>query len=272
MPRTTSTRCLLLAMLALLAGPMTGAPDLAALNEQGLAAHRERRLGEASGYYARLLKLDPPVEPTGVQLDLVRRLAPRLYTVAGEFFPLKDVVAVIHPDRPLIGYHLLWDDDLGFPSDNDPCDHEIVWVEYDPVTFRVVRVATYFHGAVLSPAAAVTEANAHDGRAWIGVEWGFHGSIPSGGLDEAAPTLQRHWARGRAGRSGPPDPLARGWPEKFPGSYQDYVSFALPVDPRGLLDRRAIVWVSRWPMATLNRYGVRYNLGVKTEWPPEPAR
>lgn len=249
------------------AGLMAAEPDAVALNEQGQAAHRKRRLSEASRHYAALLKLDPPAEPSAQQTELVRRFAPRIHTVAGEFFPLKDVVAVIHPDRPVIGYRLFWEDDLGFPSDNDPCDHEVVWVEFDPASLRVTRVSTYFHGQILSPEPAIAEANAAGGRPWIGTEWGFHGSVPWGGLDAATPILRRHWEQAHRGRPGPANPLARGWPEKFPGSYEDYLRFAEPVDPRVLLDRKGLIWVSRWPMAALNRYSLRYNVAVKADWP-----
>lgn len=241
--------------------------DLATLNEQAQAVHRQRSLNEASRHYAQLLKLDPPAEPTAWQKEQVLRFAPRLHTVAGEFFPLKDVVAIIHPDKPVIGYRLFWEDDLGFPSDNDPCDHEVVWVEFDPASLRVTRVSTYFHGQILSPEPAVEEANTSGGRPWIGVEWGFHGSVPWGGLEAATPILRKHWEQAHRGRQGPADPLARGWPEKFPGSYADYLKFSDPVDPRVLLERRGIIWVSRWPMATLNRYGLRYNVAVKADWP-----
>ncbi|HEX2862771.1 MAG TPA: hypothetical protein VHN79_14080, partial [Lacunisphaera sp.] len=150
---------------------------------------------------------------------------------------------------------------------NDPCDHEIVWVEYDPASLQVTRVSTYFHGRILAPEAAIAEANAGGGRAWIGTEWGFHGSIPWGGLDAAEPILRRHWERARVGRAGPPNPLARGWPEKYPGSFADYLKFAGEIDPRTLLRQRDIIWVSRWPMAALNRYGLRYNVAVKADWP-----
>jgi hypothetical protein len=241
--------------------------ELAQINEQALTAHRQRCLNEASRHYRQLLALDPPAEPGAAQLALVEKYAPRLHHVAGEFFPLQDIVAIIHPEKPLITYRLLWEDDLGFPSDNDPCDHEIVWIEYDPADGDVTRVSTYFHGTILSPADAVAEANAHGGRAWIGVEWGFHGSVPWQGLEAAHDPLHRHWQRAVAGRSGPPDPLARGWPERFVGSFEDYVQFPVPDDPRPLLRERALVWVSRWPMAVLNRFAVRYNVAVKTDWP-----
>jgi hypothetical protein len=243
------------------------AAELTALNDQALAAHRQRCLNEASRTYGKLLALDPPGEPSAEQMSLVLKYAPRLQRVAGEFFPLKDIVAIIHPDKPIIAYRLLWEDDIAYPSDNDPCDHEIVWIEFDPAGGQVTRVATYFHGSVLAPAAAVAEANAHDGRAWIGVEWGFHGSVPHGGLEAAMPVLQKHWQAASAVRTERPDPLARGWPTRFAGTFDDYVNFAEPNDPRPLLHTRALVWVSRWPMAVLNRYAVRYNVAVKHDWP-----
>lgn len=259
-----------LLIVGLLLGRVLAATETetpAALNEQALAAHRERSLNAASKLYTRLLKLDPPAVPAAKQAELVRLFAPRLFSVKGEFFPLKDVVAIIHPDRPVIGYHLFWEDDIGFPSDNEPCDHEIVWVEYDPATLRVTKVSTYFHGQILAPPDAVAEANAHEGRPWIGVEWGFHGSLPRGGLEAATPVFRRHWENAQRGRQGSPDPLARGWPEKYAGSFDDYLKFTEPVDPRVLLDQRGLIWVSRWPMAALNRYSLRYNFAVKTEWP-----
>ena len=43
---------------------------------------------------------------------LARELAPLLYIQRDEWFPLERVVAVVHPSRRIIGYHLLWKDDV----------------------------------------------------------------------------------------------------------------------------------------------------------------
>lgn len=243
-----------------------GAAEPERVNEQALAAHRVRHLGEASRHYDRLLALDPPPATTAAHRALALRHVPRLHLVAGEFFPLKDIVAVLHPERPVIGYHLFWEDDLGFPADNEPCDHEIVWVEYDPATGRVVRVQAYFHGRLVEAAEAAADANAHGGRPWIGVEWGFHGSVPRGGLEAAAPTLRPHWERVQRGME-TPHPLARGWPQRFDGGYEAYVAFSVPYDPAPQLEKSDLIVVSRWANAVLNRRGLRYNFSPKAEWP-----
>lgn len=245
--------------------------NLAALNAEAQVAHGKRNLGDSTPLYKRLLTADPPATPTAAQRALVQKFAPRLHNVRDEFFPLKDIVAILHPDKPVIGYHLFWEDDLGFPSDNDPCDHEVVWIEYEPATLRVVKVSTYFHGRIIAPAEAVAEANAHDGRAWIGVEWGFHGSVPwqaLGRVKVVDDILHDHWKGAHAGaKTRPRDPLARGWPTGYAPDFAAYTTFSVPNDPRPMLRERDLVYVSRWPNATINRYCLRYNFAAKTEWP-----
>ena len=234
------------------------------------SAHLKKNLGEASRFYREALTLDPPGEPTAEQWELVRKFAPRLYTVAGEYFPLKDIVGILHPGRPIIAYHLFWEDDIGYPADNMPCDHEIVWITFDPATQAVTAVQTYFHGRILSSDAAVADANRQGGRAWIGVEWGFHGSVPLGALAEAGAKLREHWQLAQRGRA-QPHPLARGWPTQYAARYEDFVNFAVLVDPIPLLAERKMVYVSRWADAVINQYCLRYNVAVKTEW-PEPVK
>lgn len=239
---------------------------LAALDARAMALHRVRNLGEASSLYTQLLKLDPPGRVTNAERALARHYAPWLETIRDEFFPLKDVVAVVHPERPIVAYHLFWEDDIGYPADNEPSDHEIVWVSFDPATGAVTRVQTYFHGRILEGAGAVADANAHEGRAWIGVEWGFHGSVPRGGIDAVAKTLREHWKLAHHGRD-VEEPLARGWPKSYRGTYEDYVNFAVPVDPVALLAERDLIVVTRWANAAINRRCLRYNFAAKPEWP-----
>jgi hypothetical protein len=245
-------------------------PDLAALNAQAQVAHGKRNLGDATELYQRIFKSEPAGAPTAGQRALVMQFVPRLHNVPGEFFPLKDIVAIVHPDRPVIGYHLFWEDDIGFPSDNEPCDHEIVWVEFEPATRKVVKVSTYFHGRVLTPPAAADDANAHGGRPWIAVEWGFHGSMPFRALETdaaVADKLKSHWEMARNGRQLPRDPLARGWPEEYAGDFASYLTFSVANDPATMLRERDLIYVSRWTNGTINRYCLRYNFAAKLEWP-----
>lgn len=240
------------------------------INAEAQAAHAKRNLGDSTPLYKKLLEMNPPLAPSAAQQKLVEKFVPRLHLVANEFFPLKDIVAILHPDKPVIGYHLFWEDDLGFPSDNDPCDHEVVWVEFDPATEKAVRISTYWHGRIVSTAEAVADANAHGGRPWIGVEWGFHGSIAWRAIGQVAAVdeiLHGHWERAHAGAKPPLDPLARGWPTRYPGDYAAFTKFSVPYDARPMLRERELVYVSRWANATINRYCLRYNFAAKTEWP-----
>lgn len=71
--------------------------------------------------------------PTDSGALLARMLAPTLYLQPDEKFLLLRVVAVLHPDLPIIAYHLLWSDDVHgawLPFTN-ATDQEIVWVGYD---------------------------------------------------------------------------------------------------------------------------------------------
>src|SRR5215510_14628886 len=80
----------------------------AKLHDRAITFHERRCLSVASTFYRHVLALDQPKEPSVAQVAAVMKFAPRLYTTPNEFFPLADVAAVIHPDKPLIGYHLFW--------------------------------------------------------------------------------------------------------------------------------------------------------------------
>lgn len=104
---------------------------------------------------------------------LARSLAPVLYLQADESFPLERVVAVVHPARRVIAYHLLWRDDVhgAWIPFTRPTDQEIVWVGYDEAA-RPTTLWTFWHGDILRAEWRDKGTPAAD------VQWGKHGSLP----------------------------------------------------------------------------------------------
>lgn len=106
---------------------------------------------------------------------LARALAPTLYLQSDEKFPLLRVVAILHPDLPIIAYHLLWSDDVHgawLPFTN-ATDQEVVWVGYDS-TLAPTDLWSYWHGTILH---ADWRGR---GQVLVDVQWGKHGSLPRG--------------------------------------------------------------------------------------------
>ncbi len=248
--------------------------DAAFHHWMGVEHHLQRRLDDAARAYARALALDPPRDPTVDEEELVRRFAPRLYTNAAEPFALKDVAAVLHPERRLIAYHLFWEDDIDFPDDNDPCDHELMWVAYSADRKHVEQVWTYFHGRVLAGGEpARREAREHGLRPRVDVQWGKHGTMPVGWQALALDNEETYRTLHERGRRDHGDPRAHraGWPSRFDGTWNGFVSFSRLVDPVTLLARNRMVKVSRWNSATVQQHFLRYNFRPKIEWPPDWA-
>jgi hypothetical protein len=300
--RTAVALPALILSVAMAGAPAQDAPsgleDSAANHHhRGVEHHLRRSLDEASREYARTLELDPPRDPTDAELERARRFAPRVYVTRSEFFPLKDVAAILHPDRPLIAYHFFWEDDIDFPEDNDPCDHELMWVEHSPDGAAITRMWTYFHGRLLSGGpAALDDARRHRMRPRVNVQWGKHGSLPLGWeslsitadqgdserkyLTFDRPLTLREYNQATfaklstEGRRLMSHPLARrlGWPDRFVGTWEAFVDFSHPVDPTEWLDRNKMIKVSRWNSATIDQHFLPYNFRPKTEWPDDAAR
>lgn len=194
---------------------------------------------------------------------LARTLAPTLYLHRKETFRLERVVAVAHPERPVIAYHLLWGDDAhgAWIPFTKATDQEIVWIGYDPLTGLPTDVWTFWHGDILH---ADWRGR---GPVTVGVQWGKHGSLPGGTRVESLPALRGmpfFWA---AGILGVPDLLLglveRPGPWCFCGSYRDYLRFTRPLPLSGRIDAilqteypgRALQAVFGWPYSR------------KKEWP-----
>ncbi|MCI0666303.1 MAG: hypothetical protein L0220_35080 [Acidobacteria bacterium] len=261
-------------------------------HQRGVENHMRRCLDEASREYARALELDPPRELTADEWKLARKFAPRIFTTPTEFFPLKDFAVIIHPTKQLIAYHFFWEDDIDFPEDNDPCDHEVMWVQYSTDKSSIEKIRTYFHGRILTGGeAALSDARAHGMRPRINVQWGKHGSLPAGWeeititanegdvekkympLDRSITlknynegTYRKLAEEGRRLKDNPIS-LRLAWPQKFRGKWEDFINFSRFVEPLRLLDKNRMVRVTRWNSATINRYFLTYNFRPKTEWP-----
>jgi hypothetical protein len=106
--------------------------------------------------------------------QLAVSLAPVLYLHKDEWFPLARAVAIVHPTRRVIAYHMLWKDDVfgAWIPRTVPTDEEIVWVGYD-TTGAPTEVWTYWHGSILHTPWPKKQVA-------IDVQWGKHGSLPRG--------------------------------------------------------------------------------------------
>lgn len=133
----------------------------------------------------------PAVYPEAVEARagdamLARALAPVLYLQRDEKFHLERVVAVLHPTRPVIAYHLLWRDDAhgAWIPFTTATDQEIIWVGYDS-TGAATSLWTYWHGRILHADWR------GKGRPAADIQWGKHGSMPRGVRQSDLPWPQR---------------------------------------------------------------------------------
>jgi hypothetical protein len=109
-----------------------------------------------------------------------------LYIQRDEWFPLERIMAVMHPTRRIIAYHLLWKDDVhgSWIPFTVPTDEEVVWVGYDS-SRAPTDVWTLWHGTVLH---ADWRGR---GQVGIDVQWGKHGSLPHGAIESDLPRLKK---------------------------------------------------------------------------------
>ena len=126
------------------------------------------------------------LSPSDSGAKLARRLAPLLYLQRDEWFPLDRAVAVLHPTRPVIAYHLLWRDDIhgSWIPFTVPTDEEVVWVGYDP-SGAPTDIWTYWHGKTLHADWRPRGTPAVD------VQWGKHGLMPHGLIESDLPQLRK---------------------------------------------------------------------------------
>lgn len=234
------------------------------LNRKAFDTHVLRRLNEASVMYSQLLNVKPPAPLNADELELVLSLAPILYTHSKDPFPLKSAAAILHSTESWIAYHLFWEDDIDFPEDNDPADHEVLWIRFDPQTKRPLEQVTYFHGHLLRETLAPSQYPK------TAIEWGKHGSLPMTSGGEWTPVLKRNWEKlNQSGIRMPHHGLARTWPKRFAGTYEEYTKFETPVSLSKVLQQNKNWVKSKWANAVLDQYLISFNFAPKIEWPTD---
>jgi len=192
---------------------------------------------------------------------LARSLAPVLYIQRDETFPLSRVVAVVHPTRRIVAYHLLWRDDVNgsWIPFTVPTDEEVVWVGYDS-SFAPTDVWTYWHGTILHTRWPKSQVA-------IDVQWGKHGSLPAGIRESSLPKLKTLNFFYAATRFLIPDQLLGRIVRKgeviFPHSYRRYRDFSRVMP---LSDKLDAVTETEHPEAVLQAVFGKYS--HKPNWPP----
>jgi hypothetical protein len=205
--------------------------------------------------------LPDALAPTDSGALLARRLAPVLYLQRDETFPLERVVAVLHPTRPVIAYHLLWRDDIhgAWIPFTVPTDEEVLWVGYDS-THAPTDLWTYWHGQILHTPWPKSQVR-------IDVQWGKHGSLPRNVVQSDLPrprTLNFFYAMTIFGE---PDILlgdiSRKGPLCFCHGYRRYLQFTRPI---ALADKLDAVVRTADPGSVLHEvFGSKYS--NKHRWP-----
>ena len=166
--------------------------------------------------------------------SLARQLAPVLFVQRDEPFALRRVVAVVHPTRPIVAYHLLWNHDVNgqWVPWAKATDAEIVWVGYDSITRAPTDLWTYWHGSILHADWR--------GRGYpaVMVQWGKHGNLPYGVIESTLPRPRKLNAFYAATFILLPDiwlgKLSHGGPWGFFHGYARYREFTrvVPLAPR----------------------------------------
>ena len=133
----------------------------------------------------RPLSVPGSLDPTDSGAVLAHALAPLLYVQCDEWFPLQRVAAVLHSARRIIAYHLLWQDDVNgsWIPFTVPMDEEVVWVGYDS-TKALTDLRTSWHRTLL-----YSFWPRDRGQVAVDIQWGKHGSLPHGLIDDARDAL-----------------------------------------------------------------------------------
>lgn len=199
---------------------------------------------------------------------LALRFAPRLYLHPDEPFEMIGIIPVFHPAKPLIAYHIFFEEDALFAGRGKELDHEVVWVEYDPITLKVSDVATLWHRTVLRTDTCLVNAKASQQRPTVFIQWGQHGILPLGwetlGTLRPVGELFVHYTLVRT-FSRIPGVQAVDTLVTFRGSYKEYLQLTRAVDAASYLRNQKVI-VAEYATEGL-KARMKQTFGAKKEWP-----
>lgn len=227
-----------------------------------LAAWLLSGCGPRANIPPRPLAVPAALDATHPAARLARTLAPTLYQHPQEWFPLERTVAVVHPERRVIAYHLLWRDDVhgSWIPFTVPTDQEVAWVAYD-LEGQPTQVWTYWHGTVL-----LTDWRDR-GAVSLNVQWGKHGLLPRRLIESDLPATKKLNSFYLFTWLGLPDiwlgNLTRPGPWCFCRGYDSYRDWSEPVE---LAERLDAIVLTDDPDETLKAvFGSKYSR--KKLWP-----
>jgi len=190
--------------------------------------------------------------------ELALRFAPRLYIHPKEPYEIMDIVIIIHDQKPIISYHFVWEDDAISPKSGHNSDHEIAWIEYDPVSLNVVNVWSIWHRSILNTYDSIEDAKANGQRPAFFVQWGQHGLLPVGwekiSTAKLSAELHAHYAIVKTRN------LLR-----FQGDYSDYITFSKITDSRKYINPKMII--SAEDSNKVLKDMLPYKFRIKKPWP-----
>lgn len=194
---------------------------------------------------------------------IIKKTAPILCLTESEPFTLLDVVVIFHPTQPIVGFHLFWQDDIDFPDDNEPCDHEVVWVKYDH-SGAASEVFTYYHRNILRSTFVGTE----EVRPKVFIEWGKHGTLTDNWKTSAflwGSLLTKFLRLKLVGRRAQHYKYGANWPVYFQGSLAGYFTFSRKIDLVSYV-KTTKIFTTKWANARISTV-IHYNFCPKVNWP-----
>jgi len=195
------------------------------------------------------------------------RYAPNIFLHQDDPFNITDIITVFHPEKPFIAYHIFFEDDSWMYGRGKDVDHEVMWVEYDPVTYKVKDVPVLWHRTVIRTDKCVLDANASQQHPTVLIEWGQHGILPLGWEDlkdyRPAGEMISHFGLSKVGII--PGLQKSDTPVKFEGTLDEFKVFTKKIDPTVYIKKHKKI-VAEYSEEDL-RSIIKESFAVKKEWP-----